>query len=303
MDTRENTELLKDHPDYISQITENASDAEIAVFLEGKAVTLNGAPAYPAFDEGLHWTGDVGAPDPSMPLLLTFDFNVNPMVCLVAQKPSGPSGPELRIVDAVILYGGSTVEQTCRALCEKYPEWPAGVVLYGDATGKARHVKSLKSNYVIIREVLRANGLRPVTERVPQANPPVTARLNAVNRLLKNANGVTRLWIRKTSPAKKCATRELVRSLQQTRKKDGTDDIDKPAGETHSHAADALGYLVASEFPISKPQSIATIHTDDGWQRARWGQSPRQDVGDVITDAANISAELWRISNLGGRQR
>ena len=73
------------------------------------------------------------------------------------------------------------------------------------------------------------------------------------NWLLKNANGVTKLFIRKTEPAKKCPTRELVRSLQRTKRKDGSTDIEKKSGETHSHAADALGYLVATEFPIIKP--------------------------------------------------
>jgi hypothetical protein len=29
--------------------------------------------------------------------------------------------------------------------------------------------------------------------------------------------------------------------------------LDKPAGETITHGADALGYLVAAEFPVVKP--------------------------------------------------
>jgi hypothetical protein len=81
----------------------------------------------------------------------------------------------------------------------------------------------------------------------------VTESINAVNRLLKDANGRTRLWIRKTEPSRSCATRELVRSLQRTSKKTGTDDIEKKAGETHTHAGEALRYLVAQEFPVQKP--------------------------------------------------
>jgi hypothetical protein len=251
MDTRENSELLKDHPDYINQITENASDAEVAVFLEGKGVILNGAPAYPCFDEAEHWLEAVSGPDPNLPLRLAFDFNVNPMVCVISQIKTGRHGPELHVQDAIVLYGGSTVEETCTKFMDAYPRWPAGIVVYGDATGRSRNVKSLKSNYKIIEETLVDVGA--IETKVPMSNPPVTERINAVNRLLKNAQGVTKLWMRKTLPAKRCQVREIVRSLQRSRKKDGTDDLDKPAGETITHGADALGYLVAAEFPVVKP--------------------------------------------------
>ena len=94
----------------------------------------------------------------------------------------------------------------------------------------------------------------PVTINVPLANPPIAARLSAVNRLLLNAQGVTRLWVRKWSPFRICPTRSLVRSLQRSIQKQGSEDLEKPAGETITHASDALGYLVAVEFPVKKPE-------------------------------------------------
>jgi hypothetical protein len=261
MRTTENVELLKAHPDFIEQIRENATEAEVQSYLDGQFTNLTGALAFPVFDERLHWRTDV-AIDPQIPLRLTFDFNVNPMTLGLGQIVSGPHGPELRIVDWISEYGGATVESCCEALRAKYPDgWKAGATIYGDATGKARHVKSLKSNYQIIREALAE--WAPLTEKVPAANPAVSESLNAVNRLLKNANGVTRLWIRKTEPTRVCATRELVRSLQRTSKKTGTDEIEKKAGETHTHAGEALRYLVAVEFPVLKPRVVVGT--------ARWG--------------------------------
>ena len=85
------------------------------------------------------------------------------------------------------------------------------------------------------------------------ANPSVKESINAVNLLLMDANGRTRLWIRKWEPRRQCPTRELVKSLQKTSKKTGTDDIEKKAGETHTHAGEALRYLAAVEFPVLKP--------------------------------------------------
>jgi hypothetical protein len=93
-----------------------------------------------------------------------------------------------------------------------------------------------------------------VTLRVPTQNPPVTDRLSAVNRLLKNANGVTRLWIRKWDPARTCPTRMLVRSLQRSKMPPGKQDVEKKAGETITHAGEALGYWIArAEWPVPKP--------------------------------------------------
>lgn len=252
MRTDENTELLKHNPDFLTQVRENASEAEIQSYLGGQFVNLTGALAHPQFNEETHWLEAVPV-EPSLPLRLCFDFNVNPMTLGLAQIAPGPHGPEVRVVDWISEYGGATVESCCLKLRERYPNgWRPGFYVYGDATGKARHVKSLKSNYQIIQETLRgwATLLR---ENVPSVNPPVHERVNAVNRLLKDANGTTRLWVRKVQPARTCPTKELVRSFQKTIKPSGSDDIQKKPGETHTHPAEALGYLVAYEFPITKP--------------------------------------------------
>lgn len=261
MRTDENVELLKHSPAYLEMVRENATEAEIQSYLGGMFGNLTGALAHPPFSEALHWTPNVQI-HPTLPLRLCFDFNVDPMTLGICQIVAGPHGPELHVVDWLAQYGGATVESCCQALRAKYPDgWKPGAIVYGDATGKARHVKSLKSNYQIIRETLA--GWAGITEKVPTANPPVSERINAVNRLLLNAAGKTRLWIRKTEPARKCETRELVRSLQRTTKAPGTDDIEKKPGETHTHAAEALGYLVAVEFPVQKPKaSIGAEHIE-----------------------------------------
>ena len=263
MRTTENTELLRHNPGFLDQVRENASEAEIQSYLDGQFVNLTGSLAHPPFNDALHWTPHVPL-EPALPLRLCFDFNVNPMTLGLAQIAPGPHGPELRVVDWIAEYGGATVESCCVLLRQRYPEgWPAGAIIYGDATGKARHVKSLKSNYQIIREVLQ--GWAPLTEKVPMSNPPVTERINAVNRLLMDANGHTRLWIRKTEPSRKCPTRELVRSFQSNTMRSGSDDVEKKAGETHTHPAEALGYLVAVEFPVQKPRIAVGVGTFGGW--------------------------------------
>ena len=259
--THENIELIKDNDEYIKQAMASMTDAEVSAYLGGQAVNIYGALAYPAFNAERQWASDAAGPDKTYPLVATFDFNVDPMVCVLGQAVAGPFGLEPHVVDMVTLYGGSTVDQTCDELLRRYPKWPAGWHVYGDATAKARNVKSLKSNYDLITERLRASG--HVTVKVPIANPPVSRRLNSVNRLCLNALQQTRLWIRKTEPARACATRPLILSLQRTLKKAGTDDLEKKPGETVTHPGDALGYWLDYEWPAQKPMvSVATIRAD-----------------------------------------
>jgi hypothetical protein len=254
MATTDNRELLEFDPTYVSRVMENASEAEIQAFVHGKGVLLDGQPAYPPFLDTLHWTPSVPEFDPRQPLVLCCDFNVAPMCWVIGQKRVGPTGPEPHVLDGVT-QDVATTDSACDEFLQKFPSCPAGIHVYGDCNGRNRDVRSHKSNYTIISERLSAAG--PVTLKVPTMNPPVASRLSAVNRLLKNANGVTRLWIRKWDPARTCPTRQLVRSLQRSKVPPGKQEVEKKPGETITHAGEALGYWVAKEWPVPKPESRA----------------------------------------------
>lgn len=248
MPTTDNRELLAHDPTYVQRVMENATDAEIAAFVGGKGLRIDGQPAYTTFDERLHWTADVPGFDASQPIVLTCDFNVSPMCWVIGQARIGRSGPEAHVLDG-ITQAIATTDSCCDEFLGKYPHCPAGIDVYGDCNGKNRDVRSHKSNYQIISERLAVAG--PVRLHVPTQNPPVSRRLASVNRLLKNASGVTRLWIRKSDPARQCPTRQLVRSLQRTTIPAGKQDVEKKSGETITHAGEALGYWIAREFPAT----------------------------------------------------
>ncbi len=259
MATTDNRELLEFDPTYVQRIMENATEAEIQAFVHGRGVLLDGQPAYPSFDEKLHWTPAVPAFDQNQPLVLCCDFNVAPMCWVVAQKRVGPSGPEAHVLDGITL-DVATTDSACDEVLKRYPHVPNGWEVYGDCNGHNRDVRSHKSNYTIISERLNASG--SVSLRIPTQNPPVSARLSAVNRLLKNSTGVTRLWIRKTDPARTCLTRPLVRSLQRSKMAPGKQDVEKKSGETITHAGEALGYWIAKEWPVLKPVAFGTLSGD-----------------------------------------
>lgn len=279
MHTKDNRELLKHQPNYMQQVLENATDQEARSYLGGEMVNLTGAMAYTTFNRALHWRKDVEY-IPMLPLRFTFDFNVDPMSCVVGQIVAGPRGKELNVVDAIIT-GASWTPEICEEIIKRYGAqvldreagritrelvgagggqrgWPGGAIVYGDATGAFGSTTSKKSNYDIIRDMLTPHF--PVfaihNTALIRMNPPERDRLNAMNAIFKDATGRVRCWIRKTEPANVCTTQRLVRSLEMTQIAPGHTNIHKPSGETHTHPGDALGYLVNAEFPARKPDLI-----------------------------------------------
>lgn len=241
---------------YLAEIRANATEAELAAYLGGQFVNMTGALAYPTFSAERQMRALVA--DESLPLRVAFDFNVDPMTAIVGQQWAGPAGPEFGVLASVAIMA-STVQDVCAEVAARYPRWPAGVVVYGDASGKARSHQSLRSNYEIIRELCGQIG--PLTLKVPAANPPVALRLNSVNRLCRDARNLTRLWLNGDPQAPKASPcRSLVKSLEQTVKKSGTDDVWKKPGETVTHAGEALGYWLTVEAPAVKPAApVATV--------------------------------------------
>lgn len=270
MDLRQNVELMKEVPEYLQQVLANSTEQEAASYIAGEMVNLSGALVYITFNRAL-WREDVPI-HPNLPLRITFDFNVDPMSCIIAQIVPGKFGNELNVIDGII-QNNSWTPQVCEEIVRRYGReasarqfgfrgsrgWPGGVVVYGDATGGARSTTSLKSNYDLITEILGSEfpSYKLHETVVRKFNPPELERVNAMNVLMRNALGHTRMFIRRTSPhAKLCTLNKLIRSFEMTIKEAGTNHIAKPAGETHTHPTDALGYLVAAEFPVERPRIV-----------------------------------------------
>jgi hypothetical protein len=215
----------------------------LAAYLMGEFVSMHEGRVYPGFDAGKAVAPQ--ALDPDADLLAALDFNVSPACWVVAQERRG----RFLVLDEVRESGAGSTELAARAFVARFPPEVVRsrrVVLYGDASGRARSTAALGSDWDVVRDVLGAAGWEVVL-RVPAGNPPVIDRVNAVDRAL--AVGEVLL-----DP--KC--RGLVESFERTAWKPGTRTIDKPAGETWTHAADALGYLIAFERPVRGRAVVAT---------------------------------------------
>jgi hypothetical protein len=192
------------------------------------------------------------------PLCWSLDFNVNPMCSVIAQIEDQSTHVDLRngyrsvrlnVIDEIVLADSNTLE-ACRAFVSRIEQMnPTGVVgvqLYGDAAGGARSTAG-KSDYEIIRGFFRTETRFRVTHNVRNANPPVRDRVNAVNAMLCNSQGIRRLSI-----DSRC--RRLIRDLERVSWKADNHgnlsaQLDKSDPEL-THTSDALGYLIEREFGL-----------------------------------------------------
>lgn len=217
----------------ISEIEAAREDMDEKSFkqeFEASFETMSGRVYYP-FDRGVH----VGKYDfnPSLPIWIGMDFNIDPMSAVVYQPQQ--SG-ELWAVDEVVLFGSNT-EEVCKELDKRFWRYQKQITIYPDPAGGARQHARGETDLDILREA----GFPRIKYR--KRHPLVADRVNAVNRMLRAANGTVRMRI-----DIKC--KHLINAFEQTIYKRGTRDVDKDAGVEHS--ADAGGYCIELEYPVRK---------------------------------------------------
>jgi len=201
---------------------------------------VSGAPAFPNFSEK-NLAKELPY-NPSLPLCLCCDFNVEPMVWLVAQVVND----KVLVLDEIVMSPG-TVEEMVREFRNRYPAHPADIWVYGDATGRARTAQTARSCYDILRLAFRGYPV-PLRLKVPLANPSIRDSLNAVNLKLMSPDGDVSLYIDQD----KCP--ELIKDMKEVvTKADGTKIVKVDKREDpyfwRTHAADALRYFIAREWP------------------------------------------------------
>jgi len=122
------------------------------------------------------------------------------------------------------------------------------VCVYGDATGESRRSAASRTDWQIVRDFFAgAAADYELAFQVWTSNPELKDRINCVNAMISNANRERRLTV---SPNCK----QLIRDLEQVSWKNDANgnpigDLDR-SDRMRTHTSDALGYLIASEFPM-----------------------------------------------------
>lgn len=171
--------------------------------------------------------------NPKLPIWVGMDFNIDPMSTVIFQPQK--SG-ELWAVDEIVLFGSNT-EEICDELERRYWRHQVQIIVYPDPAGGQRQHARGETDLDILRE----KGFNRLKFR--RKHPFVADRVNAVNRMLKAADGSVRMRI-----DERCV--HFVSALEQTIYKKGSRDVDKSGGTEHS--ADAGGYCIELEYPVRK---------------------------------------------------
>jgi hypothetical protein len=184
--------------------------------------------------------------DPTRPILVCSDFNVNPMCWALAQQ----CGDQVHFFGELFLRN-CTTQKALDELWSRYggrhkSEW----WFFGDATGKARDTTASDSDY---KQIL--NDSRFAQKRVyyPKVNPARKDRYASCNAMFCNANQVRRAFLDKD----KC--QRLLADVEGRAYKSGTFDPND-VGDM-GHMSDAAGYMLHKLFPVriagtNKPRTV-----------------------------------------------
>ena len=160
------------------------------------------------------------------------DFNVDYMSAVLIMEFTD----SIHYLDEIRLTNSNT-EEIAKEMKKLAPNIP----VYPDAAGRARSTTSNRSDH----QILRDHGFHIIAKK---ANPPVIDRLNALNRMLKDANGRVRMTV---DP--KCVY--LIKDLEQVqRTRDGK--IDKSDIKL-THMMDACSYYISYKYPVVKREAVS----------------------------------------------
>jgi len=180
------------------------------------------------------------------PLCLFIDFNVEPMVMGVGQKVNDT----FKVYREIVLEVGS-IPQVAEIFKQMYPSHNAEVYLYGDASGKGRTAQTGLDDYQTFLNCMR-NYPAPIVLKIPEKNPQVNERINAVNYALKDEYGNINLEIDPSCVELIEDFELVVRDVRGGIKKSHNR---KDAYYKRTHISDALGYWIAYDL-VEKPIEI-----------------------------------------------
>lgn len=205
-------------------------------------VDANDKPFLYSFVEKKHVIAEF-KPNPNLPLVISFDFNKDPITCVVGQSL------DLRtftVFDEFRLNNGSTPE-LCEAIQAKYVSFMGNIWITGDATGQNRTplVRGAINHYTLIKKLL---GVRDFQFRVRKQNISHINSRVLCNSVIQNANFTI---------TKNC--KETISDCLNA----SVDDEGKliKTAEQGRHFFDNIRYIIDAMFPdfITNPKKYANV--------------------------------------------
>lgn len=175
-------------------------------------------------------------------LLWYHDFNYTPMSNGIGVK----RGNSYYLLDEIILTS-AVAEQSAIEFVEKFKDHKnKHVIIYGDPAGKAGEKHGHESDYTAMEDYLRSNGWR-FTRKVARKHPAIKDRQNTVRRFIKNAAGDISLFVNAQNAP------YTHKGLSTVQLKKGSTFQEEES--EYQHITTAVGYMIAYENPVVKPQT------------------------------------------------
>lgn len=236
--------------DFVERQTKFLTKELANQYIKGEAACFRGGKVYPSFDDKMHVDSNVKM-NPDRPPQVSLDFNIMPGM----HAEIGQYHEDVDLFTTVHEIHGSrmTVKETARKIVEYFRDvkWDftksGPLEVFGDATGKSEWSGTGQSNYDVLTEMFKAEGL-PHRLRLTAANPLVIDRVHAFNMALQDAQGNAHY---KVHPS-------CVRLIEDLRKLmlNQYGEVDKKDSKL-SHPSDADGYRVHYLRPIRR--EVATV--------------------------------------------
>lgn len=250
-------------PKAIAEAKRDLDPVTFAQEYEASFTTIEGRAYYP-FSREIHCRSmDY---DPNRPLILCFDFNVDPGVCAIVQEQALEDVIEgtPKTIEATCVIGevhiprNSNTPAVCRRIIQDWGRHPKRVTCYGDPTGGNRGTAKIQgSDWDLIRDELRPVFGERLLFRVDKRSKPGAerSRVNATNTRLMNTEAEVHLFVDDVKAPHVIEDFEGVTLL-----KGGSGEINKKANPKLSHISDALAYYLLKEHPVGgKPKATSKV--------------------------------------------
>jgi len=234
---------------YIENLRANLDAKRVQRMIYGKWVSINQDIVYHTYDKAKNYKDQDYQIDLRFPVYISFDFNIGegkPMSCVLAQYINDTA----HFFDQCVVDGARTADIMDELESRGLFDLNANFYITGDATGRSRNTRSIKSDYDIIKEFL-SNYKRPIRfeVHVPRGNPPIRTRHNLVNTYCQNSLGQTRLYVYKKAD-------KLDEGLRMTKLKKGGNYIEDDSFSAQ-HITTACGYALVQMVKGSNKQAIS----------------------------------------------
>jgi hypothetical protein len=249
LETYDNAHNLDE--DYISRLFKvfEGQPAKIESYIYGRFASFNTGDVFAEFIESRNVIPQQQA-DPTKPISLCFDFNATPLTWSAWQIQPYRIGHQTKLREICIAESSLSMSNLKDSALEIGLAFPPETFrntrfeIWGDRTGHAKSHKAHGTDYTNLQKYLTE--FYPNIEiKARREVTPIRASVDVVNRLFMYELALI---------CENC--KNVRRSLSATKWAQGKSDIEKTAGETHTHHGDGIRYRL---YPLYKDVDINNL--------------------------------------------